>query len=89
MASVREPETPVLVEPAPIPDVFVEGIARIERLAGANFRFVLYATQQDTEGRPERVIVLKFVASLAIIPAMIRQVSAVVTAVSEIIGLMH
>lgn len=66
--------TPPLVEDGYVPDVFVSGIARIERLSGGMARVVFYAERNSEDG-PERVIVLKIVRPIATWPDAMRMLA--------------
>lgn len=72
---------PVVIEPTPIGDTFVTGVARIEIL-GHNARFYLHVDQNSFDpGRPpDRFIVAKIVVPLDSLPEMIRQTLAVTVA---------
>ena len=64
---------PALIEPVPIQDDFVQGIAAIE-IAGPCARFVLFADQTVMEaGTPARVIVRKIIIPMDAIPGAIKQ----------------
>ena len=72
----REPPIPppALVEPVPIQDVFVSGIAEIE-IIGPCARFILYVDQHpigDGDAGRERVVVAKVVMPVEAIPPAIR-----------------
>lgn len=64
-----------LVEPMPINDIFVDGIARVEMI-GPNVRFVFYSLQnpEGADGsRAERVVVSRIVMAVAAVPQAMRQ----------------
>ena len=62
---------PSLVEPTPISDDFVQGIACIERV-GSCARFVLFAEQTILEaGCPARVVVRKIIIPMDALPAAV------------------
>ncbi len=66
-------EVPDLIEPVPIADDFVQGIAKIEQI-GPCARFVLYAEQGLPElgGATVRVVVGKVVIPIEALPAAIK-----------------
>jgi hypothetical protein len=70
---IGAPDQPVIVETAPISDIFVEGIARIEKIRSC-IRFHLYVTERDPDGDEIQVVVAKLVCPLDIVPQEIRQV---------------
>ena len=70
-----------LIEPFHIPDTFISGIGRIDRLEGGMVRVVFYS-EEPTAGRMERVVVCKIVrpvatwgAALKLMAAMLEQVN--------------
>lgn len=66
---------PMLVEPVPVIDDFVQGIACIERV-GPCARFVLFSNQTMHEvGVPTRVIVRKIIMPIEALPLAIQQAS--------------
>jgi hypothetical protein len=69
---------PVIIEPVPLTDVFVNGIARIE-IIGHNARFFLYSEQSsfDQNQPPDRYIVAKIIIPLEDLPEAIRKAMAV------------
>lgn len=54
-----------LIEEAVIPDIFISGIGRIEKLAGGMVRVVYYAERQIEPGLIEHVVVAKLVRPIA------------------------
>lgn len=69
-------EVPDLIEPAPIQDDFIQGIARIERV-GPCVRLTYYAEQTLPElgGATVRVVVRKVVIPLEAVQSANRQVA--------------
>lgn len=67
-------QVPVLIDGMQCQDVFCSGIARIERLGGGCFRFVLYS-EQHVDGRWEWQVVNKLVLPVTALPGAIRQAS--------------
>lgn len=67
-------EVPSLIEPVPVQDDFVQGIAKIERV-GPCVRFVLYAEQSMPElgGATVKVVVRKLVVPLDAVSASVAQ----------------
>lgn len=65
MGSSRERNAPPLVELSHVPDVFVSGIGRIDKLGGGMVRVVFYAEERASDGSVERVVVAKIVRPLA------------------------
>lgn len=64
---------PMLTEPVPISDDFVQGIAEIEQV-GCCVRFVLYSDQRVWEaGSNSRVIVRKIILPIDALPHAIKQ----------------
>lgn len=60
------PNSHPLCENVAVPDTFVTGLARIERVGGGNLRFTFSVTQRSTifeDARKERVIVARIVIS--------------------------
>lgn len=53
-----------LIEDVSIPDVFVNGIAKIERLSGGLIRISYYAERRNDRGDMEHVLALRIVRSL-------------------------
>lgn len=53
-----------LVEPYPVADEYVDGIASVEKLSGSNFRFTFYVNHVSIlDGTEERIVVRKLVAA--------------------------
>lgn len=65
---------PVVIEPTPLSDIFVTGIARID-IIGHNARFYLYMDQNSfvPDAPPDRFIVAKIIVPLENLPGMIEQ----------------
>jgi len=57
----RVPAQMELMDPACVPDVFVEGIAEVQRIAGDCIRVTLYATRIGSDGMVERIVVARIV----------------------------
>jgi hypothetical protein len=45
---------PKLTEPAVVPDVWIDGIGKIEKIGPETFRFLLYRTKEPVSGQGER-----------------------------------
>lgn len=86
MGSAKPPDAVELHEPFSVPDIFVEGIGRIERLSGGNLRFVLYAQQEAPDGRKERIVVAKLVGPVVGIPAVLRQITEAIAGAANWLG---
>jgi hypothetical protein len=72
---MRVVKVPALIEPVPILDDFVQGIACIERV-GPCARFVLFSDQTIVEaGVVSRVVVRKIVVPIDVIPTAMKQAS--------------
>lgn len=71
---------PGLIEPVPITDDFVQGIAKIE-LLGTCARFILFSEQSlpEADGKVIKVVVRKIVIPVAEIPATICQANRFMT----------
>lgn len=67
-----------LIDPACVPDTFVEGIGQIAKTNGGNLRFTLYATRVRGEGDIERVVVAQIVWPAALIEGALAQCRAFV-----------
>ncbi len=52
-----------LIEDVSIPDVYVNGIAKIERLSGEAIRISYYAERRNERGEMEHVLALRVVRS--------------------------
>lgn len=61
-----------LVEPTAVLDIYVGGLARIEKLGNGVLRFVLFSEQENSMGR-ERVIVARLIWAAADLPDAIRK----------------
>ncbi len=53
-----------LIEDASIPDVFVSGIAKIERMEGGTIRMSYYAERRNERGETAHYLVLRVVRTL-------------------------
>lgn len=64
---------PQYVEPVPVPDVFITGIAKVE-ITGHNARFYLYVDQNsfDPGREPDKFIVAKIIIPLENLPEAIK-----------------
>lgn len=72
---MRAVKFPMLVEPVPVADDFVQGIACIEKV-GPCARFILFSDQTVVEaGTVSRVIIRKIVVPIDVIPTAIKQAS--------------
>ena len=89
MGRFQEESAPPLVELSTVQDVFCTGIARIENLGGGCFRFVLFVDQQDTDGRPERVVVERLIIHRENVPRAVRQMLTIAGTpfITEVYGL--
>lgn len=67
---MREERRALLVRPASMADIYVDGLHAVERLGNGNFRFVCYTHRPDGAGRPGPVdhVNLCFVAPRPAIP---------------------
>lgn len=66
-----------IVEPVPVPDIYIDGITQIELLGGGCARFTLYADRRKN-GKCVRVVVARFVIQMDALPRCIAQASAAV-----------
>lgn len=69
MSASREPppDAPPLVELAPVPEFWVDGIGKVESLGGGAYRILLYKIKRPPEGDApvEREIVAAVLTNLA------------------------
>lgn len=72
----RVPIEMELVDPACVPDVFVEGIADIQRIAGDCLRVTLYSTRIGADGLLEQIVVARVVWPVAVAAAVNAQCRA-------------
>lgn len=70
---------PPLVELSHVPDVFVSGIGRIDKLGGGMVRVVFYAEERNSDGAVERVVVAKIVRPRATWHLALKQISEAMT----------
>lgn len=56
---------PPLIEAVFCSDIFAEGVASVERVAGDCVRVTMYATSRDIAGNQVRVVVAKLVRPIA------------------------
>lgn len=75
----RKGDPPPIVENVHVPDVFVSGIARFEKLGGGMVRVVFYAEQIGLDGQPERAVVAKIVRPISTWPTALRQIAESLT----------
>jgi len=89
--SWQEPAGPALIEPVPIADTVVSGIARLERLPGGWLRAVLYVDQPNAEGEPEKVLAARLVGPGSGVRAAVRQLLALLDEeeVTTVPGIAH
>jgi hypothetical protein len=84
-----------LIETTTVPDVWIDGIGKIEQIAADTYRLLLYRTRRPLEGGPdEHELMLSVLASGASMRAALTTVSATVMSgttidVLEIAALMH
>lgn len=74
MGSFKQKELPPLIENA-VQDIFVSGIARIQKLGGGNFGFVIFVDKEIADGVPVREPVVRLICHVSIIGPAIRQVT--------------
>lgn len=65
---------PDIVDPACVPDTFVEGIGLIEILPGYNMRITWYQTRDLGDGIKERQVAVRLVGSILLVPNSVRQI---------------
>jgi hypothetical protein len=66
-----------LLDPACVPDTFVEGVAAITKIGGDCIRFTLYATR-DRDGVIEKIVVAQIIWPASLLPFVNSQVRAFV-----------
>lgn len=77
MASSVVPDAaPGLIDPAYVPDTFIEGIGQIERLAGNCLRITLFASRDLGDGEIERIVVARLVMAVAVTTMNTRRINA-------------
>jgi hypothetical protein len=69
-----------LVDYGNVPDVFCSGIARIDRLGGNNFRFIVYAEEFPEGGGRQWVTVGRLIWPLSALASAIKVTSDAITA---------
>jgi hypothetical protein len=67
-----------LLDPACVPDTFVEGIGRITKLAGNCWRYTFFATRERDNGSVERYVVAQLVWPLDLLQVAHEQSDAVI-----------
>lgn len=64
-----------LVEDGVVPEVFVSGIARIERLSGGMVRITFYSERHTDQGEMEHVTAAKIISPLLTWPQALKMLS--------------
>lgn len=77
MGAHTKEHLPALYEVIPCADVTATTIARVDRLPGDLYRFVLAIDQTLDDGTPARIVVAKVIWPLCTLPAAMRQLAAI------------
>lgn len=71
------------------PDIFVSGIARIEKMTGDVYRFVFYVEQMIEDGHMCKVVAARILVPGTIIPIAIKQAAYATGDMGMWLGLLH